>query len=83
MRDLSLRTAGHLLQICAHLKGEAILPQVAVEERPTPEPTPNGVELARFASAEPLDLGPGRKVLFLSRLERRKGLETLIQAMLD
>ena len=27
MRDLSLRTAGHLLQICAHLKGEAILPE--------------------------------------------------------
>jgi magnesium chelatase family protein len=27
VRDLSLRTAGHLLQICAHLKGEAILPE--------------------------------------------------------
>jgi phosphatidylinositol alpha-mannosyltransferase len=45
------------------------------------ESTPNGVEIARFATAEPLDLGAGRKVLFLSRLERRKGLETLIQAM--
>lgn len=27
VRDLSLRTAGHLLQICAHLKGEAMLPE--------------------------------------------------------
>lgn len=27
VRDLSLRTASHLLQICAHLKGEAILPE--------------------------------------------------------
>lgn len=26
VRDLSLRTAGHLLQICAHLKEEALLP---------------------------------------------------------
>jgi phosphatidyl-myo-inositol alpha-mannosyltransferase len=42
--------------------------------------TPNGVDVARFATAEPLDLGPGRKVLFFGRLERRKGLEILIQA---
>lgn len=43
--------------------------------------TPNGVEVARFADAVPLDLPPGKKVLFVGRLERRKGLETLIQAM--
>jgi phosphatidylinositol alpha-mannosyltransferase len=43
--------------------------------------TPNGVEAARFADAEPLDLPGGRKVLFLGRIERRKGLEVLIQAM--
>lgn len=43
--------------------------------------TPNGVEVSRFAGAEPLDLPPGRKVLFLGRIERRKGLEVLIQAM--
>jgi phosphatidyl-myo-inositol alpha-mannosyltransferase len=43
--------------------------------------TPNGIEVARFASAEAIDLGPGRKVLFLGRVERRKGLEVLIQAM--
>jgi phosphatidylinositol alpha-mannosyltransferase len=43
--------------------------------------TPNGVDVQRFATAEPADLGLGKKVLFLSRLEKRKGLEVLIQAM--
>ena len=43
--------------------------------------TPNGIDLDRFASAEPADLGPGASILFLSRLERRKGAEVLIQAM--
>ena len=37
--------------------------------------TPNGVEFDRFADATPMDLGPGKKILFLGRLERRKGLE--------
>jgi phosphatidyl-myo-inositol alpha-mannosyltransferase len=43
--------------------------------------TPNGVEVQRFASAPPLDLGPGPSVLFLGRIERRKGLDVLIRAM--
>lgn len=43
--------------------------------------TPNGVDVARFADADPADVGPGKKILFLGRLERRKGLEVLIQAM--
>jgi phosphatidylinositol alpha-mannosyltransferase len=43
--------------------------------------TPNGVERERFVDAEPLDLPAGKKVLFLGRLEKRKGLEVLIQAM--
>ena len=43
--------------------------------------TPNGVEVERFAEAEPVDLGLGPKILFLGRIERRKGLEVLIQAM--
>jgi phosphatidylinositol alpha-mannosyltransferase len=49
--------------------------------------TPNGVDTARFANATPADLGPGQDlgsgqtVLFFGRLERRKGLEVLIQAM--
>jgi phosphatidylinositol alpha-mannosyltransferase len=43
--------------------------------------TPNGVEVDAFKAVRPADLGPGRKVVFLGRLERRKGLEVLIQAM--
>jgi len=43
--------------------------------------TPNGIDFETFASARPADLGPGKKVVFLGRLERRKGLEVLIQAM--
>ncbi|MGI8406918.1 MAG: glycosyltransferase family 4 protein [Actinomycetota bacterium] len=52
----------------AHLPGEYVL-------------TPNGVERARFSDAEPLPLEGDKKVLFLGRLEKRKGLEVLIQAM--
>ena len=43
--------------------------------------TPNGIEVDRFKKAAPADLGSGRKILFFGRLERRKGLEVLIQAM--
>lgn len=43
--------------------------------------TPNGVDTARFAHAEPYFSDDSRRVLFLSRIERRKGLEVLIQAM--
>ena len=43
--------------------------------------TPNGVDTSRFVDAEPMLSGDRKKVLFLGRLERRKGLEVLIQAM--
>jgi phosphatidylinositol alpha-mannosyltransferase len=43
--------------------------------------TPNGVEVERFADAPALDLGMARSVLFLGRIERRKGLNVLIRAM--
>jgi phosphatidylinositol alpha-mannosyltransferase len=43
--------------------------------------TPNGVDVERFATAEPLDLAPGKKILFLGRLEQRKGLDVVIRAM--
>lgn len=43
--------------------------------------TPNGVDVATFATAHPADLGSGTKILFLGRIERRKGLEVLLQAM--
>lgn len=44
---------------------------------------PNGVDVARFADAEPLEelVDPERPaVLFVGRLERRKGLEPLVRA---
>ena len=41
---------------------------------------PNGVDVARFASASPADLGDGRKVLFVGRLDERKGFPTMIRA---
>jgi len=45
------------------------------------EVIPNGVEVARYATAPRVDLGAGRTLLFLGRIERRKGLEVLIQAL--
>lgn len=41
--------------------------------------TPNGVDVARFAPTGPVRRE--RSVLFLGRIERRKGLEVLVQAM--
>ena len=43
--------------------------------------TPNGVDVARFSGAAPMELGAGLKVLFVGRLEPRKGLDVLIHAM--
>jgi phosphatidylinositol alpha-mannosyltransferase len=41
---------------------------------------PNGVDVARFATAEPADLGPGPKVLFVGRLDERKGFRVAVDA---
>jgi phosphatidylinositol alpha-mannosyltransferase len=41
---------------------------------------PNGVDVARFAEAEPADLGPGRKLLFVGRLDERKGFPVAVEA---
>jgi phosphatidyl-myo-inositol alpha-mannosyltransferase len=44
--------------------------------------TPNGIDVARFASARPLELSSKKKkVLFFGRIEPRKGLDVLIEAM--
>jgi len=46
------------------------------------EIVPNGVEVARFARAEPVERDPESfRILFLGRLEQRKGLEYLLAAM--
>jgi phosphatidylinositol alpha-mannosyltransferase len=41
---------------------------------------PNGVDVARFSNAEPADLGPGTKVLFVGRLDERKGFRVAVDA---
>jgi phosphatidylinositol alpha-mannosyltransferase len=41
---------------------------------------PNGVDVDRFANALPADLGPGRKLLFVGRLDERKGFPTAVGA---
>jgi phosphatidylinositol alpha-mannosyltransferase len=41
---------------------------------------PNGIDRAAFADAEPADLGPGRKVLFVGRLHPRKGFRVAVRA---
>jgi phosphatidylinositol alpha-mannosyltransferase len=43
--------------------------------------TPNGIDAARFADVRSIDLGSGQHVLFLGRLEPRKGPDVLVNAM--
>ncbi len=44
------------------------------------EVIPNGLDVVRFSKAQPADLGPGRKLLFVGRLDARKGFSTALQA---
>jgi phosphatidylinositol alpha-mannosyltransferase len=41
---------------------------------------PNGIDAAAFADAAPADLGGGRKLLFVGRLQRRKGFPVAVEA---
>ena len=41
---------------------------------------PNGVDVSRFATARPAALSPGRHLLFVGRLEERKGFPIAIDA---
>jgi phosphatidyl-myo-inositol alpha-mannosyltransferase len=41
---------------------------------------PNGVEVDLFATAEPASLPGGRRVLFVNRLDRRKGFPVMVEA---
>ncbi len=44
------------------------------------EIVPNGVDVSRFAEAAPADLGPGTTLLFLGRLDPRKGFPVAVAA---
>lgn len=44
------------------------------------EIVPNGADVQRFARAQPADLGPGVKLLFVGRLDERKGFPTAVAA---
>jgi len=47
------------------------------------EIVPNGVDVARFAAASPADLGDGTKLLFVGRLDERKGFPTAVAAFAE
>ena len=44
------------------------------------EIVPNGIDVDSFADAPPADVGPGRKLLFVGRLDRRKGFPIALEA---
>jgi phosphatidyl-myo-inositol alpha-mannosyltransferase len=44
------------------------------------EIVPNGVDIDRFAGAQSADLGEGTKILFVGRLDERKGFPTAVAA---
>ena len=44
------------------------------------EIVPNGADVARFADAEPAELGKGTKLLFVGRLDERKGFPVAVDA---
>lgn len=44
------------------------------------EIVPNGVDVGRFSGATPTDLGPGTKLVFVGRLDPRKGFPTAVAA---
>lgn len=47
------------------------------------EIVPNGADVGRFDDAVPADLGPGVKLLFVGRLDERKGFPTAVAAFAD
>jgi len=47
------------------------------------EIVPNGVDTQRFASAEPAELPDGRRLLFVGRLDARKGFAVAVRAFAE
>lgn len=47
------------------------------------EVVPNAVDVERFGSAQPGDLGPGTKLLFVGRLDERKGFAVAVRAFAE
>jgi phosphatidylinositol alpha-mannosyltransferase len=41
---------------------------------------PNGADVELFASAQPAELPEGRRILFVNRLDRRKGFRVMVEA---
>ena len=44
------------------------------------EIVPNGIDVERWSAAEPRDLGPGTRLLFVGRLDERKGFPVAVEA---
>ena len=42
---------------------------------------PNGAEIERFEHAEPAELSPGRRIVFVGRLDPRKGFPIAVEAL--
>jgi phosphatidyl-myo-inositol alpha-mannosyltransferase len=74
LRRVARRLAARIAvsQAAAAFVGERIPGEVEI--------VPNGVDVDRFARAAPADLGPGTKLLFLGRLDRRKGFPVAVSA---
>ena len=47
------------------------------------EVVPNAVDVERFEAATPADLGPGTKILFVGRLDERKGFAFAVRAFAE
>jgi phosphatidylinositol alpha-mannosyltransferase len=59
---------------------EAAASSIARRVAPPVHVVPNGVDVERFAHATPKVLATGPKVLFVCRLDQRKGFDTLLRA---
>jgi phosphatidyl-myo-inositol alpha-mannosyltransferase len=86
-RSLLLTAASPLLiRLWHRLAGRIAVSRAAAGfvQRSFPGPlriVPNGVDIDRFRLAKPAQVAPGRNMLFVSRLEPRKGFRTAAEAL--